>query len=220
MLHSDSSVIKKNVPLYEKAYQQIKKEILTGRIKSGSKIIESSLVERFQISRTPLREALRQLQKEGLLVDNNLGFKVIELSSKDYKEVYETRLVLEKEIVKLVVEKITDRQIAQVERILEEAEMSLDKADYLEIMEINARFHKTIVDFCENKTLAQFWSRTLPLLSLYRANVLKDSGNILDAHNEHKDIVAVLKEKNAEKAVEEVELHIIKSLNRDKKSWM
>ncbi|MCM3714781.1 GntR family transcriptional regulator [Halalkalibacter oceani] len=220
-MESHQSIIKKNVPLYEQAYRQLRTDILTGKIKSGSKLIESALVDRFQISRTPLREALRQLQKEGLLVDDtSLGFQVIELNAQTYREIYETRLVLEKEATKLAVQNITDEQISQIEDVIQEAEALVNEANHLRIMEVNAKFHETIIQFCENNTLVQFWRRTLTLLALYRANVLEHSENIQDSHQEHKAILAAIKKRDVTKAIEEVEIHVIKSLHRKKQKWL
>ena len=91
----------RNVPLYQQAYQEIKREILTGKIKPGTKLSENVLAEQYKVSRTPLREAIRQLQIEGLLISDGVSTTVVELSVKDFEELCYCRLVLEKEVVKL-----------------------------------------------------------------------------------------------------------------------
>ncbi|MED1438431.1 MULTISPECIES: GntR family transcriptional regulator [Aeribacillus] len=193
-------------PLYQQAYDEIKKLILTGLIPPGAKVIASQLAEKYNISRTPLREALRQLQNEGLLIDDQTGIYVIELNRKEFEDLCECRLLLEKKLMEMIVNKISNEQLAQIEKVLAEAENSLKEDDSLKILSLNAQYHKLLMDCCPNRRLVQLLEQVRSLMLIYRANINKK----LDPEiiNEHKKIFFALKERNMEKVLELIELHL------------
>ncbi|HEX6923209.1 MAG TPA: GntR family transcriptional regulator [Bacillales bacterium] len=206
-------------PLYQQAYEEIKELILTGRISPGSRITVTKLAEHYQISRTPLREALRQLQKEGLLIQDNLGSTVVELNKKDFEELYFCRTILEKEIIQLVVKDISDEKLKRAEKILTETEEllieePLEEDKELELLKLNTKFHETLTDSCSNKLLIEMLGQVRNLLLLYRAKILKYSEYNKAIIEEHRDILNAIKGGDSKKAMEVIETHLKRDLVR------
>jgi DNA-binding GntR family transcriptional regulator len=208
---NNTTPLVRNIPLYQQVYQEIKNEIITGNMKPGSKISENVLAEQFQISRTPLREALRQLQQEGLVVSDGVSTSIVELNAKDFEDLCNCRLILEKEVIKLCIEHITDEDILVLEQFLNQAHKELngtDNIDYMKILHYNSQFHDVIINSSANKRLVQLLSQTRSFLLLYRANGLLKAENKLDFINEHREILEAIRERDVHKAVAAIEAHL------------
>ena len=160
-------------PLYRQVYAKIKKSILNGEISPGSKIVVAELANTFKISRTPLREALRQLQKEGLLVLDNTGTRVIELNREDFYELCFCRLILEKRIMTLVVNEIPDEQLEMIDSIIHKLEKAVVRNEILKVLSLNTDFHEIIINACENKRLVNLLKQVRSLLLLYKQKLIK-----------------------------------------------
>lgn len=197
-------------PLYQQAYDAIKEAILTGEIPSGSKVITTRLAEKFHVSSTPLRDALRQLTKEGLLIQSNLGIHVVHMSEKDYQELCVCRLMFEKEIIRLSIDHITDDKLKQAEDLLDIADKALAAGESQKVFECNTKFHEIINFSCPNKRLVQLIENVRSLLVLYRANVHNQPMYKSEIIDEHRRLLKALKEKNLEQALTEIENHLIK----------
>src|SRR5690606_19105489 len=154
-------------------YDKVKELILTGELKPGSKVVVTRLAEQFKISRTPLREALRQLQNEGLLIQNNNETRVVSIDVDDFEELCICRMVLEKQIIEMTVKNITDEQIQEAEEFVLLASEEGKKGNYLEFLSLNTKFHDVLVYACSNKRLIQLLEQVRSLLLIYRANLLR-----------------------------------------------
>lgn len=202
-------------PLYEQAYEEIRKSILRGALKPGSKIKVGEIAEQLQISRTPLREGLRQLQKEGLIEISKSGvISVIELDRKDYKELCACRLVLEQAIIKLVIEEITEEQLASLEQVLQNTEKAIEENNQIELLSMNAKFHETMIHVTSNRRLIQLLEQVRSLLLIYRANILSFEGHELSILKEHWKIFEAIKNKNVDEAVAAIHEHLNQDLKR------
>ena len=195
-------------PLYQQVHENIKKSILSGKLEPGEKIIVTKLAEEFNISRTPLREALRQLEIEGLLVNEESGLHVISLNSQDFKELYQCRIVLEKEIMKMVVETISEKQLEEVKDLLELADRALEDQDYMQLLELNTKFHEKLLESSPNKRAVELVQRVRNFLLIYRAKMLRNDQFNHGINKEHKEIFEALIERNEEKVVQLVEMHL------------
>lgn len=211
--------LQKNVPLYQQAYEVIKKNILTGKIKPGTRLSENVLAEQLQISRTPLREAISQLKNDGLVIVDNGITKVKELNKKDYEGLYDCRIILEKRAVELVTFQIADEGIKKLERLLDEAEHSFRKGDYMETLMKNNEFHNILTNVQSNRWLVQFLNQIRSLLLLYRANSLLVSDHNVDIFQEHQMILEAIKKRDANAAVEWTESHLLNDLKRGMKMF-
>ncbi len=208
--------IKKTTPLYHKAYEEIKAAILTGRISPGSKISESTFADQLKISRTPLRDALRQLKKDGLLTTENGVTKVMELNQQDYEDLYDCRIQLEKRAVELTINRMTENQIKAISLSIKNAEQALFQGDYMKTLTYNTQFHKELTSPCPNRRLLRLLDQIRSLLLLYRANSLQFSEHNIEIFSEHRMILEAVKRRDAAKAVEAIEAHLLGDLARGK----
>lgn len=173
-------------PLYQQIYDIIKKSILSGQLKHGEKVNVSHLAEKYNISRTPLREALRQLQIEGLLVQDQLGLSIVKLDETDFKDLYETRIMLEPQIMGLVLKAITEERLNCIEEILERAEDAFLEGNHLLLLEWNAKFHDRLLDASPNRRAVHLLKQVRSFLLLYRANILKNNEHNREILKEHR----------------------------------
>lgn len=195
-------------PLYQQIYENIKQSILTGKLKPGEKVVVTKLAEEFSISRTPLREALRQLEIEGLLVNEEGGLHVIKLDAQDFKELYQCRLMLEKEIMKMIVETISDKQLDEIRKLLEQADKALEEQDYLRLLEFNTKFHEKLLESSPNKRAVDLVQHVRNFLLVYRAKMLRNDQFNTRINKEHKEIFEALTERDKDKVVKTIEAHL------------
>jgi DNA-binding GntR family transcriptional regulator len=203
------SIIKQVQPLYQQVYEEVKKLILTGKVAPGSRIRVSKLAQEYKISRTPLREALRQLQNEGLLVQDHKGTTVITLEERDFENLCSCRLMLEKEIIKLSIRVISDERLKEAEEYINKSELSIiEMEDVNGFLEWNSKFHEVIINSIENIRLIQLLNQTRSLLLLYRAKIVHDRTHKLEIVKEHRNILEALKGRDEKKAVCGIEKHL------------
>lgn len=202
-------MITQPVPLYQQAYEAIKKSILSGKYKPGSNILMSQLIEEYQISRTPLKEALRKLQNEGLVELHSMGTKVIQLKRNDITELCYCRLILEKEMINLVIDEINEEDLKAIEEVLNHAEKFAQEDKNIETsLEYNSKFHEIIMNACPNKTLLQLLESIRNKLLLYRAISILEKEDQLKIINQHREIYNALKLKDKAKAIDAIEIHL------------
>ncbi|OHX50250.1 GntR family transcriptional regulator [Cytobacillus oceanisediminis] len=201
-------------PLYQQIYDIIKKSILSGQLKPGEKVNVSHLAEKYNISRTPLREALRQLQIEGLLVQDQLGLSIVKLDETDFKDLYETRIMLEPQIMGLVLKAITEEQLNSIEEILERAEDAFLEGNHLHLLEWNAKFHDRLLDASPNRRAVHLLQQVRSFLLLYRANILKNNEHNREILKEHSQILHALKARDEIAFYQSAENHLRNDLER------
>ncbi|MCS0790266.1 GntR family transcriptional regulator [Cytobacillus pseudoceanisediminis] len=201
-------------PLYQQIYDIIKRSILSGQLKPGEKVNVSHLAEKYNISRTPLREALRQLQIEGLLVQDQLGLSIVNLDETDFKDLYETRIMLEPQIVGLVLKVITEEQLNSIEEILEKAEDAFLEGNHLHLLEWNAKFHDRLLEASPNRRAVHLLQQVRSFLLLYRANILKNNEHNREILKEHSQILHALKARDEIAVYQSAENHLRNDMER------
>ncbi|WP_054704316.1 GntR family transcriptional regulator, partial [Bacillus sp. JCM 19041] len=186
--------VSKPTPYYLQFYSQIKKMIFEGTLKQGSRINETQLAKDFGVSRSPVREAMRLLEKDGLLIaDDKNGFTVYSLSVKDVEEIYKIRMALESLAVELVVDEASENDLLVIENQLAQAEDAINrKAEEETIIELNKNFHHLLVDFSNNRHLSTLLDNVNVLI--YFCRVLNFRNNrASEILSEHKSIFAEIK---------------------------
>ena len=115
---------------YLQAYNSIKEMIFNGVLKPGDRIYESKLATEFQISRSPVREAIRSLEKDGLLfLTDKSKITVYQPTKKDIEDIYECRQALESQAARLTTRNASDKELEQLENILLETKKSIEHFD-------------------------------------------------------------------------------------------
>ena len=153
-----------NAPLSSVLFSRIQKDILTGDIRPGEKLTEQRICDRYKVSRTPVREALRQLEKESLIENiPNRGAFVIGFTNQDIIDMFELRSTYEVQAVRWAVERITDDEMEALEETFEFMEFYTMKKDIEKMLNININFHQNIYKASHNRMLVN----TLSSYQLY-----------------------------------------------------
>ncbi len=197
------------LPLRDVVFNTLRQAILRGEIKPGERLLEIHLANKLGVSRTPIREAIRKLELENLVIMiPRKGAVVAEITEKSLRDVLEVRRALEALAVKLACEKIQDSEIEELKVTAKEFEEALKTGDVTVFAEADVKFHDIIYRTTDNQRLIQLLYNLREQMYRYRVEYLKreDSHEVLLA--EHQHIIQMLAERNEERAVEAVCAHI------------
>ena len=187
--------------LEQQVYQRIKTAIIEKDLKPGEKIRVAEWAEQLKMSRTPVRDALRRLENEGLVIrESERQWHVYLLTLEDVYKIFEARNGVDGEIAYLAAKNITNKQLVEVQKILDEAEETRIRNDYELYHAVDERFHQLLNEAANNEYLVTFQSRLVDLLGrLYPKGI--NIGNRLEASlNENKMIAQALFEHDPDKA--------------------
>lgn len=199
-----------------KVFIQLENAILNGKYKTGDSLIETKLSEELGVSRTPIREAIRQLELEGLVqAIPNKGAIVTGLSPKDIDDIYTIRLAIEGIAARWAAENITAEELKELKHSLELEEFYTEKDDLEQILKLDTKFHETIYRASKSKPLMNMLSNFHHYIQRARTYSLGMSGRAKEALEEHEAIYEAISQKNAKEAEELTIEHVKKaSLNR------
>lgn len=201
--------LKVQKPLKELVYLELKHKILTGEIASQTRLMEIDLSEKMNVSRTPIREAIKRLADDGLVkVEPRRGAYVANISIKDMLDVFEVREDMEGFVAKLASERITDDQKVELEKIAAEYEEAIKHPDKEAIIELDEKFHNFIVDCCNNDTLAELVNYVQELSLRFRYLYYEDYSLYESTAGQHNRIVKAINEGRGEDARHEADAHV------------
>lgn len=141
-------------PLTELVMTALRERILSGEVPPGERLVEGKLSEELGVSRMPVREALRQLAAEGLVsIEPRRGASVTSFSPQQMRELVEVRATLEGLNAKLAAQRHDDRQIADMQRILDEGARAAASTDDAQMLRLNQEFHDTLGNIAANSIL-------------------------------------------------------------------
>ena len=145
-----------NQPLSTNLYTELQEDVLTGKLKPGEKLTEQKICNEYKVSRTPVREALRQLEMDGLIENiPNRGAFVVGLSRQDIEDMHLLRKDYEMQAVKWAIERITEEEMQELEETFEFMEFYTMKNDINKMLNINTAFHQIIYAATHNRMLKQ-----------------------------------------------------------------
>ncbi len=195
--------------------EAIKRAITSGRLKPGEKLVEMELARRFGVSRTPVREALRILEKERLVANNPYkGYIVNKLSHDEAVMLYQVRAALEPLAVKLATEQITPQELQELKDCLYQSELALKSDDMAALIVLNNKFHDIIARASRNSYLVDILTNLRDLIDLMRvSNFLMFPKRMIAAVAEHRGILEAMLAKDAAAAAVKVSAHIENALN-------
>lgn len=177
-------------PLREIVYEELKRQIMVGEIAPGTRMMEVELAEEMGVSRTPVREAIRKLEKEGLVtIEPRRGAYASDISAKDMVDILEVRQDLEGMAAGIAAQKITDEGRIELENIARKYKESVDREDIEEIIKNDEAFHKYIVGLSGNKTLIKMVSQVQELALRFRYIYYEDFSRFKNQPSEHQAIV-------------------------------
>ena len=197
------------LPLRDVVFNTLRQAILRGELKPGERLMEIQLANKLGVSRTPIREAIRKLELEGLvLMIPRKGAEVAEITEKSLRDVLEVRRALEELAVELVCEKITDEQIQDLKGAAEDFKATLKEGDITRIAEADVKFHDVIYMATDNQKLIQLLNNLREQMYRYRVEYLKRSDFHQQLIDEHEEIIETIENGQKERAVQVVCQHV------------
>lgn len=201
--------VEKQVPYYEQFYHAIKQMIFDGKYKPGERINETQLAKEFNVSKSPIREAVRILEKEGLLVVENSKVVVYEPNLKDVKEIYFCRMALESFAVGLATRNIGDFEVEEIENTLIETEKAIEaKKDANTIIALNEQFHNLILENTKNSRLQKQINDLKGLVYYFRILNFKGEHRAEEIVKQHRQIFTLIKDRDDKQASNEMIKHL------------
>lgn len=196
------------IPLREAVSRTLKTAIIEGLLKPGQAIVENKIAGELSVSRTPVREAIRMLEAEGL-VTFLPGRKAIVSAPtvQEVEDIYEIRLLVETEALRRITPEQT-KLIEELEGYTQIADGYFKQGDIAEMGKVNTRFHLAIISAFNNEKLQQIVKPLHDTMARFLRYTLLDQDWALRANGEHKQIVAYVKNSEAEKAVSLMTHHL------------
>jgi len=192
-------------------------EILTERMRPGEKLTEQAICGQFGVSRTPVREALKNLESEGLVeMVPNRGAFVVGLSAEDIRDLYAIRMQNEMQAIRWAIERRTKEEMESIEESLDFMRFYTERGDAKRMRSINAGFHKRIAAASHNRIIADSLSK-IQDYTRYSLRVLPyREADLAVILREHKAIFSAFKAKDPEAGALAMKKHIENSLKRAK----
>lgn len=205
----NKGVSREGYPLREKIFRKLRRDILDGKYKAGEGLTEMKLAEEMGVSRTPIREAIRQLELEGLVSSiPNKGVFVEGITRQDVEDIYAIREFMEGLAARWAVERMNDKALRELEKNCDLMEFFTEKGDLDHVGELNSRFHDIIFESTKSKPLMQILSDFQYYIENVRLASLKAPGRAAQSLKEHKAIVKAFKERNTEEGERALVEHI------------
>ncbi len=197
------------IPLRDIVFKTLREAIITGNLKPGERLMEIRLANELGVSRTPVREAIRKLELEGLVVMSaGKGAEVAPINEKDLKEVLEIRKALESLAIQLACRNTAAEDIKRLKKINEMIHNAVEASDIELITQTDVEFHEAIYETTANERLIQMLHQLKEHIFRYRLEYIKDMKNKESIVEEHAKIINALDEKNIRIARKETEHHI------------
>lgn len=198
-----------NYSLGQKVFHKIREDILAGKYKKGEELKEKSIGDAIGVSRTPVREALRQLELEGLIrIIPNKGAYVVGVSLQDMQDIYEMRSVLEGLCARRAAARITSLQIEILEEVLYLTEFHMERGHMEQMADLDSKFHEILYEAGGSRVLAHTLKDYHHYLERVRRVSLSDPKRARESNKEHWEILRAMKKRDGQKAEEAADIHM------------
>ena len=197
------------LPLRDVVFQTLRAAILKGELKPGERLMELQLAAKLGVSRTPIREAIRMLEQEGLAVTiPRKGAEVAKMTEKDMEDVLQIRCSLEDLAIRVSCDKITATELQELKVAMEEFEEKTKSDNVVEIAKADVKFHEILYKATDNPKLLQLLNNLREQMYRYRVEYLKETELYPRLIEEHRQMYEALMAKNKERAAAYVEQHL------------
>ena len=197
------------LPLRDVVFNTHRKAILRGELKPGERLMEIQLANKLGVSRTPIREAIRKLELEGLvLMIPRKGAEVAQITEKNMQDVLEVRKALEELSVQLACERITPEQVEEMKMAAEDFRKVLKSGDVTKIAEADVKFHDIIFAATNNQRLITLLNNLREQMYRFRVEYLKQKECYPQLLEEHDKLIALISGGEVEEACELMGCHI------------
>jgi len=202
------SPVKRDSTLTQQVYEMTRAWILEGTFPPGTRLKDNKLAEELGVSNTPVREAIRQLEREGLVeIASYKGGYVKEFTTHDVREIYDVRSALESLAVRLTVGSLTAGQARRMEELVERYQEAHEAGDRAAGLRADLELHDLIAEASGNATLQEMLRLLSAKIQMLR-QMDRGTGRMRQSVLDHRKILDALNEGNGDRAVEVVERHI------------
>ncbi|MBM3535535.1 MAG: FCD domain-containing protein [Alphaproteobacteria bacterium] len=189
--------------------EEILRMILSGELDAGAQVKEFAIADRLGVGRSSVREAFRALEEAGLVrLEKNRGVFVRQIGDDEAEEMYSVRAGLDELAGRLLAPRITQAEIDELRRMVEELEGCLAPESFAIYFPLNLRFHDRIVEMAGNRKLLAMYRRLINEMHLLRRRSLLRGGGLLVSNDEHRAIVAALASRDADAAATAMRDHV------------
>jgi DNA-binding GntR family transcriptional regulator len=189
--------IDNHLTLREKIVETIRNAIVNGQLASGTRVAEPDLADKFGISRTPIREAFRQLESEGFItVIPRKGAIVASLSPKDVADYYDLKAVLEGYAARSAAKKLTPKDIEKMESVNRQMEAAAAKKDVRKVLSLHNEFHDIFLRSCGNEKLHSIVQNLVMQFQRFRL-ILAMPGRVEGIIHQHREIVEAFRKQDS-----------------------
>jgi DNA-binding GntR family transcriptional regulator len=191
-------------------YDMLRRAILSGQLSPGQPLVETTLAEWCGVSRTPIREALRRLEQDGLVHRSDGGLVVRVRSPEEILDIYEIRVVLEAMAGRFASERRTEHDVRLLRHVLELSK-AVGSDDAAGMVDANQRFHRLVWHAGHNESLTDLLERVNLHLGRYPETTLTAPGRWAEAWREHAALVAAIEERRSDDAFEIAQAHFVRA---------
>ena len=200
--------------LSKQVVRQIRRQIFSGALKSGERVVESEVAAAMGISRGPVREAFAELVKEGLLIISpRQGTYVKNFAIKDIEEIYTLRALLEGYAATLALDRLQERDLSWLRDLLDRISEMAAKKDVIEVAQLNMQFHQKILDLSDHRLLCATWRSLLAQQQMLSAMTTEFYTNLIDIRKTHEILLEALMTGDKDYNKKCFENHILVSMN-------
>jgi DNA-binding GntR family transcriptional regulator len=197
------------LPLRDVVFHTLREAILKGELKPGERLMELQLASKLGVSRTPIREAIRMLELEGLAVTMpRKGAEVAKMTEKDMEDVLQIRKALDELAVGLACDNMGEGELKDLFAALKNFEESTRSGDVKQIAQADVEFHDAIYQAADNPKLVNMLNNLREQMYRYRVEYLKNESVYPRLVQEHQEIYEGLRRKDKETVVEIVSHHV------------
>ncbi|SEI68591.1 DNA-binding transcriptional regulator, GntR family [Dyadobacter sp. SG02] len=198
--------------LSNRAYTELRKKILSNQLTSGTRLKEDEWSKKLDVNRMAIREALTRLLGEQLIVQGEKGgFFVKTLTLEDSHKIRELREILEIGALRLLIQKVTPEQVAELDRICDDFSSMVERGYFGGACEADVKFHETLIECAGNERLVDLYQASnIPLFhqKLGKTQTHMDDYELTD--QEHREIVTGIKERDIKRAEDALLKHLIR----------
>ncbi len=202
--------VKRQDSLMARVYQQLRRDIVEGKLAPGASLVEAKLSEDLGVSRTPVREALRLLEQDGLVdsIPNKCSI-VVGIDLQDISDTYDFRIPTFGLCARWATERMTDQEIEELRNLLELQEFYLQKGDVEKVRENDSRFHDLIYAGCRSRAVTQTMRNLHILSQRVREIAISETARTPDSVREHRAIFDAIAARDAAAAQVAAQEHLI-----------
>ncbi len=197
------------LPLRDVVFNTLRHAILKGELEPGERLMEIALAQKLGVSRTPIREAIRKLELEGLVVMvPRKGAEVADITEKDLRDVLEVRTALEELSIELAMKNMTDEDYENLKKASKSFAKDSEGDDLIKIAEADVDFHEIIYMATGNKRLIQMINNLREQMYRYRLEYIKDKSTHARLVEEHERIIEAMQKQDVNAAKAAIKLHV------------